>query len=107
MRKRKHDLARMLVVSLAVFAVLIGGGMALIRGIETASGNAQTQLVQDAVRRAVVTCYAVEGAYPTGLDYLVKNYGLIYDDDHYFVIYDAFASNILPEIRVIEKGAAL
>ena len=105
MRKRRHGFARGLAISLLVFAALIFASAALFRGVSAKSGEAQTELVRGAVKRAALTCFAVEGAYPTTLDYLKKNYGLIYDEDSYIVRYDAFASNILPDIRVIERGA--
>ena len=106
MRKRKPGLARGLAISLVVFLVLIYGGVSLFRGVGNVSSQAQTELVRSAVRRAAVTCYAVEGAYPSTLDYLQRHYGLVYDEENYFVFYDAFASNIMPEIRVTEKGAS-
>ena len=106
MRNRSHSFLRGMVISLAVFLVLIYAGTALFRGIGSASSEAQTELVRNAVARAAVTCYAVEGAYPSTLDYLKRNYGLIYDEESYFVYYNSFASNILPEIRVMEKGAS-
>ena len=105
MRGRKHSFALGLVITLAVFLAFIYGGMALFRGVGEVSRVAQTDLVRSAVRRAAVTCYAVEGAYPSTLGYLQRNYGLIYDEENYFVLYDCFASNILPEIRVTERGA--
>ena len=105
MRSRKPGLVRGLLLSLIVFVALIYGGVSLFRGVNTASSAAQTELVRSAVRRAAVTCYAVEGAYPTTLDYLKKHYGLVYDEENYFVFYNAFASNILPELIVTEKGA--
>ena len=106
MRGRKHGLVRGVVISIIVFVALVYGGIALFRGVGKVSSEAQTELVRSAVRRAAVTCYAVEGAYPSTLDYLKKNYGLIYDEENYFVFYNSFASNILPEIRVTEKGAS-
>ena len=105
MRGRKGSFLRGLVISLIVFIALIYGGIALFRGVSRVSNEAQTELVRSAVRRAAVTCYAVEGAYPSTLDYLKDNYGLVYDEDNYFVFYNSFASNILPEIRVTERGA--
>ena len=105
MRSRKPSFVRGLVISLIVFLALIYGGVSLFRGVGTASSAAQTELVRSAVRRAAVTCYAVEGAYPSTLDYLQRHYGLVYDEENYFVFNDAFASNIMPEIRVTEKGA--
>ena len=104
--RRKFGLVRGILLSLVVFFALIYGGVALFRGVGDASSEAQTELVRTAVRRAAVTCYAVEGAYPSTLEYLQRHYGLVYDEENYFVFYDAFASNILPEIRVTEKGAS-
>ena len=60
--------------------------------------------VLDAVRRAALTCYAVEGAYPQSLEELERGYGLAYNKDAYIVSYDAFASNIMPNIQVLRKG---
>ena len=70
-----------------------------------ANDGAQTQFVTDAVHNAALTCSAVEGAYPTSLEYLRSHYGLAYDESRYMVRYDAFASNLLPEITVIEVEA--
>ena len=105
MRSRRFSFARGVLISLIVFGALIYGGVSLFRGVGDASSEAQTDLVRSAVRRAAVTCYAVEGAYPSTLGYLKRNYGLIYDEDNYFVYYNSFASNILPEIRETERGA--
>ena len=104
--RRKLGFVRGILISLVVFFALVYGGVSLFRGVGTASSEAQTELVRTAVRRAAVTCYAVEGAYPSTLEYLQRHYGLVYDEENYFVFYDAFASNILPEIRVTEKGAS-
>ncbi|MBQ8159308.1 MAG: hypothetical protein IJ083_01050 [Clostridia bacterium] len=74
----------------------------LIRGIDRTHASEETTLVRDAVKNAALTCYAVEGAYPDSLEYLREAYGLAYDENRYFVTYDAFASNHLPEIFVTE-----
>ena len=57
------------------------------------------------MHNAALTCYAVEGAYPEDLDYLREHYGLAYDQSRYIVNYDAFASNLIPEIFVVEVEA--
>lgn len=105
MRKRKESFVRSLIAGLCVFAVLIGGSLFLVQGISSASETAERETVRRAVQSAVLTCYAVESAYPSSLDYLKANYDLAYDEDAYIVVYDAFASNIMPEIRVLVKGA--
>lgn len=104
MKTKKHGLARGLVLTLAVFAALFGGAVAAFQKIGSSSENMEEQLVLDAVRRAALTCYAVEGVYPQSLEELERGYGLAYNKDAYIVSYDAFASNIMPNIQVLRKG---
>ena len=89
-----------------LMALLIGGVWVLVTRVGSSSGEAQTQFVIDAVHNAALTCYAVEGAYPTNLEYLRAHYGLAYDQDRYLVRYDAFGSNLMPDISVIEVEAS-
>ena len=89
-----------------VMLLVVGGVWLLINRVGTSSGNAQTQFVTEAVHNAALTCYAVEGAYPTNLEYLRKNYGLAYDQSRYLVRYDAFGSNLMPDISVTEVEAS-
>ena len=104
MKTKKHGLARGLALTLAVFAALFGGAVAAFQKIGSSSENMEEQLVLDAVRSAALTCYAVEGAYPQTLKELERGYGLAYNKDAYIVSYDAFASNIMPNIQVLRKG---
>lgn len=70
-------------------------------GTMTASTQAeQLRSTQQAVRRAAVHCYAVEGAYPRDLEYLENHYGLRVDKENFVVSYHAIASNLMPEINV-------
>lgn len=87
-----------------LFAAMIGICCLLLSGIEHQGRSAETSLVRDAVQKAALTCYAVEGAYPEDLKYLRDHYGLAYDANKYIVSYDAFASNLMPQINVLEKG---
>ena len=89
------------IVLVLVLAVVLAGR------IDTAQNRAETEIVRDAIKNAALTCYAVEGAYPDDVEYLRKNYQLAYDEERYFVTYDAFASNLIPDIYVTERGAKL
>lgn len=60
--------------------------------------------LEDAIRRAAVSCYATEGIYPPDVDYLKDHYGLQVDEARYNVFYDVFASNLMPDITVLEKN---
>ena len=91
-------------LAIAVFVLFLAAVAAAV-GFVTGRGSAkETQIVRDAVRQAAMTCYAVEGSYPDSVTYLRENYGLAYDESRYLVIYDAFASNLMPDIRVLETG---
>ena len=61
--------------------------------------------LENALNRSITYCYAVEGAYPQSLEALKHGYGLAYNEDAYIVVYDAFASNVMPDIQVLRKGA--
>ena len=61
--------------------------------------------IHETVRRSALQCYVVEGVYPPDLDYLKDNYGLQINTEDYYVVYDLFASNLPPTIRVISKHA--
>ena len=84
--------------------LLMAGVWMLVSRVGTSSGNAQAQFVVDAVHNAALTCYAVEGAYPEDVEYLREHYRLAYDTERYHVTYDAFASNLIPDIWVTVKG---
>ena len=89
-----------------LMALLLGGAWLLITRLGNKSGAAQTEFVTEAVHNAALTCYAVEGAYPTNLEYLRTHYGLAYDQSRYLVRYDSFGSNLMPDISVTEVEAS-
>ena len=68
------------------------------------SAARESEVLDSALRRAIVTCYAVEGRYPPSLDYIAENYGVLVDETRYSVYYDAFAANIMPTLRVTRIG---
>lgn len=79
---------------------------AFIRGLNDGSESAreeQRNSLQNAIVRATVHCYAIEGQYPQSIEYLEENYGITIDDDKYIVSYSGFASNVMPIIEVYDK----
>lgn len=92
------------VAALAVFVAIVLAFCVTVDHLTRASNQAELTLVRDAVKNAALTCYAVEGAYPEDIDYLRRHYGLAYNEERYMIYYDAFASNVLPDIRVVERG---
>lgn len=106
MRRKGTGVARGLAATLAVFALLLAAALFFFGGVDRTSEDEQKALVRDAVRGALVTCYAVEGSYPTDVAYLKEHYGLAYDAARYMVTIDAFATNVMPDVRVTVRGEA-
>ena len=84
-------------VVLAAAALMTAGVSQLSRRTEEEGAR---NLVQ-AVRRASVQCYAIEGRDPPSVEYLEENYGIAIDRECYHVFFEGIASNIMPELTVI------
>ena len=91
-------------VLLAVLALAVLGLMLGSRQVGRDLDTASAQALRQAVLQAAVQCYAVEGSYPASLDYLEENYGLMVNHDRFIVTYEAFASNLMPQVNVLERA---
>lgn len=105
LRRKKHPLLRGLLMTAGVFAALILCLMFSLNMVDSKTTDEQATMLKEAVLRATMTCYAVEGRYPQRVDELERSYGITYDHEKYIVVIDGFAQNVLPEIRVLQKGA--
>lgn len=85
------------------FALIIAITFAGLRQAEEASGAEGLRLQEEAIMRALIHCYAVEGFFPDSLDYIATNYGIYIDYSRFIIHYEIFASNILPDLRVFKK----
>jgi hypothetical protein len=74
-----------------------------VKQLEQGADAQGKQQLENALRRTAVACYASEGFYPPDVAYMVQHYGLQYDEDAYRVHYEFFASNLMPEITVVER----
>lgn len=92
--------------SFAFFCVLMVALFAGFSRISQANQQESASLLLQKIDRAVVNCYAIEGTYPPSFEYLKQNYGIQIDDQKYYVDYQIFATNIKPEIRLVERGSA-
>ena len=92
--------------AILIFVVLIIAFILLINGITQKGNGRELEIVREAVKNSALTCYAVEGMYPDDLQYLRDHYNLSYNEDKYVVEYQPFASNVIPSIRVVERGSS-
>ncbi len=74
-----------------------------LSNLESGQADEGRRQLEEALRRSAVACYAAEGIYPPDLTYLEERYGLQIDTDRYTVYYDVFASNLMPDITVLEN----
>ena len=86
----------------AIFVALVFVFSYLLTAINEKTGTEREKTLQEAVRKASVQCYAIEGRYPSSVDYLEENYGLQIDKDSYAGFYEGFASNVMPSITVVK-----
>ena len=92
------------VAAILIFVALIVAFVFLINNITGKGNGRELEIVRDAVKNAALTCYAVEGMYPDDLTYLREHYNLSYNEDRYIVYYHPLASNLMPSIKVVERG---
>ena len=90
------------VLGLALFAVVAVWMVSGVREAAEVSDREGLRMAEEAVRRAVVSCYALEGVYPANYEDLKAKSGLVIDEEKYKVFYEIFASNIMPSVTVID-----
>lgn len=98
--RRRRARTTVLVIAAVVLAAVLWFAW------DTASDATEAQgaySVRSAVMDAAMQCAAVEGAYPSTLDYLEEHYGLVVNHADYVVTYEAFASNVPPSVAVVPR----
>lgn len=88
--------------SFIIFMAVIVVFSFLAVSINNRTASEGEKALRQAIQKASVQCYAVEGRYPSSVEYLEKNYGIQIDYDRYAVFYEGFASNIMPDITVVK-----
>ena len=86
-----------------MFAAVAAWMVLGVREASEVSDREGLRLAEQAVRQAAVSCYALEGTYPATYEDLKRSSGIAVDEEKYSVFYDIFASNIMPDITVLER----
>lgn len=102
-RQKKWLLFRSGILALTTVLIL-GAVLAVLPSVRRDVSEESRAAIRDAVIRAAVECYAVEGAYPESLTHLEEHYGLIINHTDFIIVYDVFASNLLPQVQVLVRG---
>ena len=97
----KNIIIPVLVLGLMVFALIYG-----MQWFGRMNDEQNRALTEQSIKKAAVQCYSNEGMYPADVEYLIDNYFVTIDYDKYSVLYDCFASNVMPTIKVFMKGGS-
>ena len=91
------------VLGILLFCALAAWMLSGIREAARLSDAEEQRQAEQAIRDAAVSCFALEGAYPATYEQLKAYSGLAVDEEKYVVFYEIFASNLMPEITVLER----
>jgi len=101
--RRRHRLRRAL-IALAVVCVLVCAGVVVGQRVRADMAGQATSSIRQAVLDSAVQCYAIEGVYPSNVDYLEENYGLQVNHDDYIISYQVIAPTVAPDVQVLVRG---
>ena len=90
--------------TIAVFVVLIVLFNQGINNLTQANEEEALEAVRNAVTRAAIQFYALEGRFPPHLEYLEERFGLQLDHERFEIVYSAFGANIMPQIFVTPRS---
>ncbi len=88
-------------VPLIITAVMITF-ISSVSDVEHLHSDKGKEELENSIRKASAACFAAEGIYPPDIDYLKEYYGVRIDDKRFIVKYNAFASNLMPDITVLD-----
>lgn len=100
-KKEKKHLTTFLPLLLLVTA--LGFFVLFSNSFSTANLSYERDLLEQALEKSIAQCYALEGSYPVSLEYLIAHYGLIYNEEHFYIDYRYIGGNLWPDITIIER----
>ena len=102
MRNQKRNLFTPFLFPIFVIIILLYFLTAISNLNHGQSAEGKQQL-ENAIKKAAVSCYATEGIYPPNLQHLIDHYGIQINTDLYTVVYESIASNLMPDITVLDN----
>lgn len=102
-KKNKKLPFKAVALSIIIFVIVIFSFSNGINSISDDVKQKEIELLERAINNAIVNCYAAEGYYPKDLDYIKQVYGVIVDEEKFFVNYELVGANIRPYINIIYK----
>ena len=101
-KKRRRGIMSVL-GTIAVFIALIVLFNYGVNNLTRANEEEALEAVRNAVTRAAIQFYALEGRFPPHLDYLEERFGLQLDHERFEIVYSAFGANVMPQIFITPR----
>ena len=98
--KQQKSNRRKRVVRFLFVLALLAAFLLIAVGAQARAHEQAALSVRESVLIAAKQCCAVEGSYPSSIEHLEKNYGLVINHNDYVVSYEWFADNVLPSVVV-------
>lgn len=98
--KRRRTL-RTVVACIVVAVVVAAWAISSAVGASTRAQGAAA--LRDSILSAAKQCCAIEGSYPSTLQHLEDDYGLVINHDDYVITYEYFADNLMPSVVVTPR----
>ena len=101
-KQQKRNLRRRIINVVLIIALLVACSF-IVAGAQASAREQAALSVRESVLNAAKQCCAVEGSYPSTLEHLENDYGLVINRDDYVVSYEWFADNVLPTVVVTAR----
>jgi penicillin-binding protein-related factor A (putative recombinase) len=91
-----------------IFSILFFAALATVLFVAVANSDKgyekeRQNAAANALRNAVISCYAIEGMYPPNVQYMKDNYGLSIDEELFIIHYIPNAENRMPDFEIVPK----
>lgn len=106
MKKKENRMLSFLAeygVSFVLFGAIAAFCISGVQSTEIKQQEEALRIAEESILRGAIRCYAQEGMYPPDYEYLKEHYGVRVDEEKFAVFYSVFASNMMPDVTVIEK----
>ncbi|HAL02074.1 MAG TPA: hypothetical protein DCP07_01825 [Lachnospiraceae bacterium] len=100
--RSKKKIVSSTLFSIIIFVVVIVVFLCGVSMLSNSSALDDRTVLEEALKKDIAHCYAVEGTYPESVEYMEEHYGLSYDKEHYIIDYEMIGANIYPSYMIVE-----
>lgn len=93
-----------IIIQVLLFGMLLGMFFYGFHSADQGLDQEDVRRVKQAVQKAALECYSIEGSYPTDIQYLKQHYGLYIQEEKYLIRYHYIGANIMPDTDVYPRS---